>query len=566
MTKKSSDRRSPTRQQTPANSFDYATLEPRKLLTGISLVDGALILEGSSQNDTFRVSQVGPDQLQVGVLSLQQSMFRRFSLAEVDSIEVNGRGGDDFFNNRSSVASTFFGHNGNDRAFGGRGSDTFFGGDGDDFFFGRQGTDAASGGNGNDRLVGGDGADRLDGQSGDDVLVGGDGEDELIGGDGSDRLSGLAGDDFLIGGDGHDFLSGGIDDDRLEAGAGNDVLRGGDGADELFGGLGRDFLFADGGNDVSRGGRGNDFIFDFAGDTNLIVGDQGNDVLRGGSGDDEIHGGQGNDRLWGGDGDDTLYGGQNADFLNGGNGRDGLFGGSDAVDRLIGGADDDRFLVAVNETNPANQELDRVVDASDQDAVVSLVSNRQIVTNQAFATAVWTDAEIEIVDGALRNLHLAASSTRLLKLVDGQNLSLIRLGSVTTPAGGSILGLNFNDSHQIGFTEQLFTDFSDRIRETVYHEIGHNFDTVQENSLVTQFREISDWDQVNDPGDRLSRDGQWYYNDDFNNFLTANARINPLEDFAITFAEHFQRTFDGFTRAFINPVEKFDVIVQFVAS
>lgn len=566
MPKRTSANRSQTRKPSANHSLDYSTLEPRNLLAGISLVDGTLILEGSTGDDVFRVTQVGNEQLQVGVLTPDRSEFLRFLLADIDSIEVNGRSGDDLFNNRSSLRSTFFGHNGNDRGFGGRGSDTFFGGNGDDFFFGRQGTDTAFGGDGNDRLIGSDHADVLNGQSGDDVLIGSSGDDELIGGDGNDRLLGTGGEDTITGGDGNDFVSGGSGIDFLQGDAGDDVLRGGDDADELLGGLGRDLLFADAGNDVSRGGQGDDYIFDFAGDVNFIFGDQGNDILRGGSGDDEIHGGQGNDRLLGGAGDDTLYGGLNADFLRGGDGRDGLFGGRDARDRLIGGADDDRFLVAVNENINDGQFLDLVVDARQQDAVISLVSNRQIETNQVFAANVWTDAEIESVDGALRNLHLATSSTRLLKLANGQNLSLVRLGSVTTPSGSSILGLNFNDSNEIGFTDQLFNDFSDRIRETVYHEIGHNFDTADENALVTEFRAISNWDQINNPGDRLSLDGEWYYNDDFSNFLQVNARTNPLEDFAITFAEHFQRTFDGFTRAFINPVEKFAVIDQFIGS
>lgn len=566
MPKQSPAKRSHSRKLSQTTSFDYSSLEPRNLLAGITLADGTLTLEGSSNDDAFRVSRVGRSVLQVSVSSAGQSVFQRFELGSVNAIEVNGRSGDDFFNNNTDIRSTFYGHNGNDRALGGRGSDTFFGGDGDDFFFGRQGIDTAFGWNGNDRLFGSDGDDLLDGQSGDDFLIGGAGDDNLLGGDGRDRIFGFDGDDVLAGGDGNDFIAGGSGDDLLRGDQGNDVLRGGGDTDELLGGRGHDLLFGDAGNDISRGGFGNDFIFDAEGISNEIFGDQGNDVLRGGRGADEIHGGQGNDRLLGGDGNDTLYGGQDYDFLSGGNGRDGLFGGSDAGDRLIGGADDDRFLVTVNENANAGHTFDVIVDAGQQDAVVSLVSNRQIETNRVFAAAAWTDAEIEIVDDALRNLHLATSSTRLLKLSSGQNLSLVRLGSVTTPAGGSILGLNFNDSNQIGLTDQLFNNFSDRIRETVYHEIGHNFDSPQENSLITQFRAISNWDQVNNAGDRLSLDGQWYYNDDFSNFLRAYARTNPLEDFAVTFAEHFQRTYDGFTRAFINPVEKFAVIEQFISS
>ena len=137
---------------------------------------------------------------------------------------------------------------------------------------------------------------------------------------------------------------------------------------------------------------------------------------------------------------------------------------------------------------------------------------------------------------------------------------------VRTSAGDPILGLNFHNSNQLGLTNQLFDDFADRIRETVYHEIAHNFDTVDENPFINSFRAISNWDQIQHAGDRLSRDGQWYYNDDFNNFLRSHARTNPLEDFAVTFAEHFQRKYDGFQRAFVNPVEKFASIELFLRS
>ena len=379
-------------------------------------------------------------------------------------------------------------------------------------------------------------------------------------------MFGLNGDDEISGGEGNDFVAGNAGLDLLFGDAGNDVLRGGNDADELFGGEGSDLLLADGGNDVSHGGEGVDFIFDLGGEENTIYGDAGNDVLHGGNGDDTIHGGDGNDRLLGGAGDDSLYGDANADFLDGGSGRDGLFGGIDAADRLIGGSDDDRFLVFVDHNINNSQTLDIVVDARSEDATLRFVSSLEVRLERTYAAGVWTAEEIETVDGALRNLHLEPDTTRLLKLASGQNVDLLRSGNVSTSTGSPFLGLNFFNSNQIGFTNQLFADFPDRIRETVYHEFAHNFDTVSENSFVTQFRAISNWDQVQNGGDRLSLDGDWYYNDDFSNFLRTHARTNPLEDFAVTFAEYFQRKHDGFTRAFVNPVEKFSVIASFLQS
>ena len=557
--KRSSKRTANTQQ------LSYTNLEPRKMLASISFDGGTLSLDGSGGNDTFRVNRIGTS-LIARIDTPFETVRETFALNSIDFIEVTGRNGNDFFNNSTTIESTFYGHAGNDRGYGGFAADTFFGGDGDDFFYGRQGIDIAYGWNGNDVLHGADNDDLLYGQDGNDFVYGGTGNDFVYGGDGNDRLFGLDGNDEVFGGDGNDFVAGNAGLDTLFGQAGDDVLRGGNDADELFGGVGSDLLLADGGNDISHGGDGVDYIFDLAGEESILYGDAGNDLLRGGSGNDEMHGGDGNDRLFGGDGDDSLYGDANADYLDGGNGRDGLFGGIDAADRLVGGGDDDRLLVFVDQNLNNAQTLDIVIDADAEDATLRFISSLEVRLERVYAAGQWTSGEIELVDGALRNLHLETDTTRLLKLANGQNLDLLRAGDVSTSTGAPFLGLNFHDSNQIGFTNQLFADFPYRIGETVYHELGHNFDTSQENSFVTEFRAISNWDQIENSGDRLSLDGDWYYNDDFNNFLRTHARTNPLEDFAVTFAEYFQRKYDGFTRAFVNPVEKFAVIESFLQS
>lgn len=536
------------------------------MLASISAQGSTLLIVGSFGDDIVRVNRIGGDTLVARVITPSATLYETFTWGSIDAIEVSGRSGDDLFNNSTDLQSTFYGHGGNDIGFGGRAADTFFGGDGNDIFFGRQGNDEALGGNGSDRLFGVHGDDVLDGQSGNDFINGGFGSDQIFGRDGSDRLIGFEGNDTISGGQGNDFLAGGDGQDELDGEAGDDILRGGQGNDTLLGGIGSDLLLADDGNDTSYGGAGRDFIFDLAGEASLIFGDAGNDLLWGGAGADEIHGGDGNDRIFGGEGNDSLYGDANADFLNGGAGRDGLFGGVGAADRLVGGDDDDRLLVFVDQNIKEGNTLDITVDANHEDVVLSFVSNRVIETDRTYDAGAWDSEEVKLVDAALRNLHLEVSNTDLLKLSNGQNLSIVRSGDVRTPSGASILGVNFHNNNQIALTNQLFEDFPDRLRETVYHEVAHNFDTVQENPFITSFRAISNWDQAQHTGDRLSLDGQWYYNDDFNNFLRSYARTNPLEDFAVTFAEHFQKKYDGFQRAFVNPVEKFEVIELFLQS
>lgn len=549
-----------------AQTISYGGLESRRLLASISLNAGTLLLDGSGGNDVFRVNRIGSTMVVARVETPFETLTRTFALGSIDAVEVKGRNGDDFFNNATSLKSTFYGQGGNDRGLGGRAADTFFGGEGDDFFYGRQGIDTAYGWNGNDRLFGAQGSDTLHGQNGNDFIFGGSGDDKIFGNRGRDRLFGLDGNDNIFGGDGNDFIAGGFGDDHLAGDAGNDVIRGGDGNDELLGNEGSDLLMADDGNDTSHGGAGVDYIFDLTGGQNTIFGDAGNDALRGGTGSDEIHGGDGNDRIFGAGGNDSLYGDDGVDFIEGGSGNDGLFGGIGGRDSLNGGTGSDRFLVFVDQNSNHGQTLDSVVDADVGDAVVSFVSNLEIRTDRIYAAGTWTNAEIKIVDSAFENLHSETGDTRLLKLANGHNLTIARLGDVRTSSGSPILGLNFNNSNRIGLTNQLFADFSDRIQETVYHEVAHNFDTADENPFVPAFRAISNWDQVKHSGDRLSLDRQWYYNDEFNNFLRSYARTNPMEDFAVTFAEYFQKKFDGFQRAFVNPVEKFAVIDAFLRS
>jgi len=142
MSRKNEFSRRNKRRSTPAVST-YASLESRKMLASISFDSGTLTLDGSGGDDVFRVNRIGATTLVARIDTPFETIIESFSLRSVNNVEIIGRNGDDLFNNGSDVQSTFFGQNGNDRAFGGRAADTFFGGDGDDLFFGRQGFDTA---------------------------------------------------------------------------------------------------------------------------------------------------------------------------------------------------------------------------------------------------------------------------------------------------------------------------------------------------------------------------------------------------------------------------------------
>jgi Ca2+-binding RTX toxin-like protein len=136
-------------------------------------------------------------------------------------LQFQGFGGNDRFENQTSLSSYVYGGTGDDTLIGGSGMDQLFGQDD------------------NDDLRGGDSSDYLWGAAGDDTLMGGDAMDQLFGEEGNDSLSG---------GDGSDYVWGGADSDSLYGDEGADRLFGEDGLDKLFGGSGADRL--DGGGDA----------------------------------------------------------------------------------------------------------------------------------------------------------------------------------------------------------------------------------------------------------------------------------------------------------------------------
>ncbi len=418
---------------------------------------------------------------------------------------------------------TLRGQFGSDKLYGENGDDNLRGWDGNDRLYGGNGLDAIGGDNGDDKIYGGAGVDILNGHSGNDRLEGDAGEDELNGG---------AGNDILLGGDDNDFLRGEVGADRIYGEDGDDIFRGGDGADRLYGGNGRDIIGGDDGGDRIYGEDGKD----------TLKGGGDNDFLYGGNGDDVINGGAGNDIVAGQADNDSLYGDSGIDKLYGGAGRDGLFGGVGGGDRLAGGENDDRFLTFAEGSTGTPVVLDTITDLSNEDVEVLIVDNlTPAVTGNLLVGQTWADDEVQLVDASLRNLHLHISNANLLRYSSDESNWLFKFNTSLNAAG-----VNYRYLPIIGIAADAFTAYPYYVDEIVYHEIGHNFDEQYENRFINDFRAISNWDTTQDPGDTLSRDGNWYYNDTADNFFWYYATTNPYEDYAVTFNHYFQTEYHGY--------------------
>lgn len=300
------------------------------------------------------------------------------------------------------------------------------------------------------------------------------------------------------------IINGGRGDDYLMGSMGSDTISGGTGNDRLYGGKGEDLLHGDAGNDAMAGGPGNDTLY----------GDDGNDTLNGEAGDDKLLGSAGDDNLNGQDGNDSLYGGAGADRLFGGAGFDGLFGGFAAdKDYLQGDAGADRFLIL-----------------GDRAAMADLVAEDARLMFKS-SNADWSLDEIMQVDMALQKLHLRTGNTRLLKLSDGSVQTFLRSDGYW---GANVLAAN-NSQGTIWVNTLAFTTNQSVIPvwSSVIHEIGHNWDTPQENTSIGSFQSLSDW--------RFSSTTGWTHASNAS-FVSWYAAYSPLEDFSETLASTFLST------------------------
>ena len=282
------------------------------------------------------------------------------------------------------------------------GKDELRGRGGDDLLDGGLQGDVIVGGDGDDTIRGGSsGLNRIEGNAGVDTIDGGAATDVAHGNDGQDTIRGFGGNDLLFGGADPDDLDGGDGTDLLVPGSGGDSK-----GDKAIGGTGDDTIIV---IDVTRGGEfavvptgtAKDLYDGGAGtDTLLLDADLANvalndttllayrfddavgfeiAILAGGVSDNVILAGtfSGRTVIRGRGGRDTLVGGTGADWIDGGEGDDSLTGnaGDDTLlpgtgtNQVVGGADDDTYILAATGTNTIVEAAGGGTDSVDMSAV-----------------------------------------------------------------------------------------------------------------------------------------------------------------------------------------------------
>jgi Ca2+-binding RTX toxin-like protein len=496
-------------------------LEQRRLLSASA--DGGLIITGTAGDDVIGI------RVTAGTLRVDRNgIVSKFPVASVTSISIDLGDGSDRLDIADGVIGVY--------CLGGAGDDTIVGGDGNDTITSGGGKDLVYGGLGDDRIDGGPTADILDGNDGADRIYGGDANDVLIGEAGVDRLFGGDGNDELSGGSSNDKLYGDAGDDTLSGNNQNDLLSGGDGNDQILGGDGNDTLSGDNGNDSIAGQSGDDIASAGTG-KNTVDGGAGNDALSGGSGNDTMLGGDGADAVSGLGGDDSLDGQNGDDHLNGGDGLDSLSGGA-GNDSLVGGAGDDALLGGENEDTLVGQDgNDRfysrtgstIADAAANDAVIGFKDT--VVTPAAIGTAQtekrWADADIWQLDAGFKFYQERTGNTKMLKLASGEPVTFERV----TDLGADILADNAGDG-TLHFADLAFTDTTIGPAATAVHELGHNFDTLDENPTIKTFFDISVW---------RKRNGKWTFAPG-TTFARDYGSTNPYEDFATALEVYYNKT------------------------
>jgi hypothetical protein len=147
---------------------------------------------------------------------------------------------------------------------------------------------------------------------------------------------------------------------------------------------------------------------------------------------------------------------------------------------------------------------------------------------------------VELIDRALSELVARTGNNRLLETATGGQLEYQRWGRQTTRLDEFVVGGWSNSTGSIALTQLKFDGTDDDVAQTVFHEVGHNWDT--ENPDWEDFKAISGWTNV-DPHSADYRQAEnqgeaWWY------LATATfARFyghrNPMEDYATSFAAYF---------------------------
>ncbi len=220
-----------------------------------------------------------------------------------------------------------------------------------------------------------------------------------------------------------------------------------------------------------------------------------------------------------------ILGNEGNDTLTGGDGFDALFGGS-GNDVLQGKGGGDRFLF---------QTGDIVRHVGSDDARISFTDGDKA----------WNDEEIIALDQGLARLVERTGNTRLLRLSNLGQLRILRVVSI--PQG---YPADNNDAGVIRFANPAFENATPAWYILI-HEIGHNWDSVQENRAANAFSILSGWienpsrrEQIHriqgEDDDRTTPGNQnrWWYKNG-SNFVSRYARTNPKEDFAETLVATF---------------------------
>jgi hypothetical protein len=193
----------------PPTRLAVESLENRLVPAGITFANGVLTITGGTDSDYGYVGPAANGSIVATVES--DTSTNTYSGGDVKYLPANsvtrisffGSGGNNWFQNNTSIPSY---------ASGGAGNDTLLGGSGNDTLLGGPGQDSLVGNGGDDWLLGGYGDDRLDGGAGNDTLLGSFGNDVLDGGAGANVLQGDSG---MVGDGGNDFLVNNSGDDTF---------------------------------------------------------------------------------------------------------------------------------------------------------------------------------------------------------------------------------------------------------------------------------------------------------------------------------------------------------------
>lgn len=155
------------------------SLEPRQLLSSVSLTSGVLNVVGNTSGDN--VLTVDYRNNNKDIIAIIGALSKTYSASSISSINIVGGSGVDrvYVNPAITKATKITGNAGNDSIRGGGGNDSILGGDGNDTLLGWGGNDSIYGGNGNDKIDGGDGADTVKGEAGTNNVEGGAGADVI---------------------------------------------------------------------------------------------------------------------------------------------------------------------------------------------------------------------------------------------------------------------------------------------------------------------------------------------------------------------------------------------------